>query len=138
MLRLYPENAIVWVHMGLSRELTAMDAAWHVELMMSMLERYSNLMLDLSWRVIDDAYFATPEDRAVYVPFLNAYSDRILPGTDFLASRDKALDVYRRELEVTSRINRHLSDAAFRNIALGENYFRLLALEYEAPLVCSN
>ena len=138
VLRLYPENAIVWVHMGLSRELTAMDAAWHVELMMSMLERYSNLMLDLSWRVIDDAYFATPEDRAVYVPFLNAYSDRILPGTDFLASRDKALDVYRRELEVTSRINRHLSDAAFRNIALGENYFRLLALEYEAPLVCSN
>ena len=138
VLRLYPENAIVWVHMGLSRELTAMDAAWHVELMMSMLEHYSNLMLDLSWRVIDDAYFATPEDRAVYVPFLNAYSDRILPGTDFLASRDKALDVYRRELEVTSRINRHLSDAAFRNIALGENYFRLLALEYEAPLVCSN
>ena len=84
----------------------AANAAWHVELMMPMLERYSNLMLDLSWRVIDDAHFATPEDRAVYVPFLNAYSDRILPGTDFLASRDKALDVYRRELEVTSRINR--------------------------------
>ena len=96
-------------------------------------------MLDLSWRVINDAYFATPEDRAVYVPFLNAYSDRMLPGTDFLASRDKDLpDVYRTELEVTRRINRYLSDAAFRNIALGANYFRLLALEYEAPLVCSN
>ena len=36
ILRLYPENAIVWVHMGLSRELTAMAAAGHVELMMSM------------------------------------------------------------------------------------------------------
>ena len=67
----------------------------------------------------------------MYVPFLNAYSDRMLPGTDFLASRDKDVDVYRTELEVTSRINRYLSDAAFRNIALGENYFRLLALEYD-------
>ena len=59
-----------------------------------------HLMLDLSWRVIDNAGFAAPEDRAVYAPLLNTYSDRMLPGTDFLASRDKALD------------------AAFRNIAL--------------------
>ena len=50
---------------------------------------------------------------------LNAFSDRILPGTDFLASRDKDLDVYREELEVTGRIHRHLDDVAFRNIALG-------------------
>ena len=97
-----------------------------------------HLILDLSWRVINDAGFAIPEDRAVYVPFLNADSDRMLPDTDFLASRDKALEVYRTELEVTSRINRHLSAAAFRNIALGANDFRLLALEYEAPSVGSN
>ena len=138
VLRLYPKNAIVWVHMGLSRELTAMAAEQHVALMRSMLDRYPNLMLDLSWRVLNDAYFTTPADRAVYVPFLNAYSDRILPGTDFLASRDKDLDVYRTELEVTSRITRYLSDAAFRNIALGANYFRLLALDYEAPQVCAH
>ena len=138
VLRLYPENVIVWVHMGLSRELTAMAAAQHVALMMSLLDRHPNLMLDLSWRVLNDAYFTTPEDRAVYVPFLNAYSDRMLPGTDFLASRDKDVDVYRTELEVTSRINRYLSDTAFRNIALGANYFRLLALEYEAPRVCAD
>ena len=138
VLCLYPENVIVWVHMGLSRELTAMAAAQHVALMMSLLDRHPNLMLDLSWRVLNDAYFTTPEDRAVYVPFLNAYSDRMLPGTDFLASRDKDVDVYRTELEVTSRINRYLSDAAFRNIALGANYFRLLALEYEAPRVCAD
>ena len=138
VLCLYPENVIVWVHMGLSRELTAMAAAQHVALMMSLLDRHPNLMLDLSWRVPNDAYFTTPEDREVYVPFLNTYSDRMLPGTDFLASRDKDVDVYRTELEVTSRINRYLSDAAFRNIALGENYFRLLALEYEAPRVCAD
>ena len=133
----HPENAIVWVHMGLSRELTGMDPARHVALMTSMLERHPNLMLDITWRVIDDAYFSTPKGRAAYVPFLNAYSARILPGTDFLASSDKDLDVYREELEVTSRILGHLDDEAFRNIALGENYFRLLGLDYEAPPVCS-
>ena len=137
VLRRYPDNAIVWVHMGLSRELTGMEPTRHVELMASLLDRHPNLMLDIAWRVIDDAYFSTPAGRDAYVPFLNTYSERILPGTDFLASRDKDFDVYRTELEVTSRINRHLDDDAFRNIALGENYFRLLNLEYEAPPVCA-
>ena len=137
VLRRYPDNAIVWVHMGLSRELTGMEPTRHVELMASLLDRHPNLMLDIAWRVIDDAYFSTPAGRDAYVPFLNTYSERILPGTDFLASRDKDFDVYRTELEVTSRINRHLDDHAFRNIALGENYFRLLNLEYEAPPVCA-
>ena len=136
VLEAYPDNPIVWVHMGLSRELTTMDPARHAELMASMLERHPNLMLDITWRVLDDAYFSTPEGRAAYVPFLNAHSERILPGTDFLASRDKDFDVYREELEVNSRILGHLDDEAFRNIALGENYFRLLGLGYEAPLVC--
>ena len=136
VLSRYPDNPIVWVHMGLSRELTGMDPARHAALMTSMLERHPNLMLDITWRVIDDAYFSTPEGRAAYVPFLNAHSERILPGTDFLASRDKDLEVYREELEVTSRILGHLDDEAFRNIALGGNYFRLLGLDYEAPRVC--
>ena len=137
VLNTYPDNPIVWVHMGLSRELTTMDPVQHAELMASMLERHPNLMLDITWRVLDDAYFSTPEGRAAYVPFLNAHSERILPGTDFLASRDKDFDVYREELEVNSRILGHLDDEAFRNIALGENYFRLLGLDYEAPPVCT-
>ena len=136
VLRRYPDNAIVWVHMGLSRELTRMEPARHVELLTAMLENHPNLMLDIAWRVLEDAYFSTADGQAAYVPFLNAHAERILPGTDFLASRDKGLDVYRTELEVTSRINRALNDDAFRNIALGQNYFRLLGLDYEAPPVC--
>ena len=137
VLRRYPDNAVVWMHMGLSRELTAMDPARHVALLSSLLDRHPNLMLDVAWRVLDDAYFSTPEGRAAYVPFLNAHSERIIPGTDFLASRDKDLAVYRTELEVTGRIHQYLNDRAFRNIALGENYFRLLDLDYEAPPVCA-
>ena len=94
-------------------------------------------MLDISWRVLDDAYFSDPEARAPFVRFLNEYSERILPGTDFLASRDKNFEVYRTELEVTSRILRYLDDTAFRNIALGRNYIRLLGLDYTAPRICA-
>ena len=137
VLRRYPDNAIVWMHMGLSRELTTMDPARHVALLSSLLDRHPHLMLDIAWRVLDDAYFSTPDGRAAYVPFLNAHSERILPGTDFLASRDKDFEVYRTELEVTGRIHRHLDDRAFRNIALGDNYFRLLGLDYQAPPVCA-
>ena len=132
----YPDNKIVWMHMGLSRELTTFPAADHIELMSSMLDRYPNLMLDITWRVIDDAYFSREDYQPLYVDFLNEYSERILPGTDFLASSDKDFEVYRTELEVTSRILAFVDDEAFRNIALGGNYFRLLGLDYEAPRMC--
>ena len=137
VLARYPDNKIVWMHMGLSREVgTRLDAREHISLMRRQLDRNPNLMLDITWRVIDDHYFSKTEFQPLYVDFLNEYSDRILPGTDFLASRDKDLGVYREELAVTSRILRHVDDNAFRNIALGQNYFRLLDLDYEAPPVC--
>lgn len=132
----YPDNKIVWMHMGLSRELTTFPAADHIALMSSMLDRHPNLMLDITWRVIDDAYFSREDYQPLYVDFLNEYSERILPGTDFLASSDKDFEVYRSELEVTSRILAFVDDEAFRNIALGGNYFRLLGLDYEAPRIC--
>jgi hypothetical protein len=136
VLERYPDNRIVWMHMGLSLELKSLPAAEHIELMSSMLDRHPNLMLDITWRIIDDNYFSNAGYQPLYVDFLNEYSTRILPGTDFLASSNKDFEVYREELKVTSRILALLSDEAFRNIALGENYFRLLELEYEAPRVC--
>ncbi len=137
VLNRYPDNPIVWMHMGLSRELTTMPGADHIALMESMLNRYPNLMLDITWRVIDDSYFSRPDEQELYVEFLNRHSERILPGTDFLASSNKDFEVYRAELEVTSRILQFLNDEAFRNIALGGNYFRLLGLDHEALPVCA-
>ncbi len=137
VLRLYPDNKIIWMHLGLSRELTIIDVNNHIAVLQSLLDRYPNLMLDIAWRVIDDNYFSDPKLRVQYVPFLNTYSDRILPGSDFVASINKNFEVYQEELEVTSRIIRYLDNDAFRNIALGENYFRLLGLDEKAPVVCS-
>ena len=137
VLRTYPENTIVWMHLGLSRELLTLDAGNHVAILASVLERYPNAMLDISWRILEDHVFADPVRRAVYVDFLNAHSERILPGTDFVASAHLGFEDYRSELRATGRILRYLDDTAFRNIALGRNYFRLLDLDYEAPPVCA-
>tara|TARA_R110000782_G_scaffold62155_5_gene127836 strand:- start:1739 stop:2857 length:1119 start_codon:yes stop_codon:yes gene_type:complete len=136
VLRLYPRNKIVWVHMGLSAQLTSYSAEQHIAIVKSLLDDNPNLMIDISWRVIYDNYFRELESRDLYVNFLNEYSDRVLPGTDFVALHTKDFQMYRKELEVTSRINLWLDDEAFRNIALGENYFRLLKLDYSAPQIC--
>ena len=136
VLKLYPDNKIVWVHMGLSKELSAFDPAKHIQIMKHFLDSNKNLMLDISWRVINDNYFNTTQSRDQYVTFFNDYSDRILPGTDFVAARTKDYAVYEEELEVNSLINQYLSDEAFRNIALGQNYIRLLNLDYQAPQIC--
>jgi len=98
VLDLYPDNSVVWMHMGLSLELTTLPAADHIALMQSMLDRHPNLMLDITWRVVDDHYFSKAEYQPLYVDFLNEYSERILPGTDFLASSNKSFEVYKTEL----------------------------------------
>ena len=137
VLRLHPDNNVVWMHLGLSRELTKVDAEEHIRIMGELLGRHPNLLLELSWRVIDDSVFTDANTRASYAAFINAHSERFLPGTDFVASANKTFAVYRDELEVTGRIHRELDDNAFRNIALGQNYFRLLGLPHEAPAVCA-
>jgi hypothetical protein len=133
VLKKYPDNKIVWAHMGLSKELSKMDPKQHIAIMKKALDASPNLYLDISWDVLYNAYH---EYGADFVAFFNAYPDRILPGSDFVAAGNKPDEQYAKELEVTSRVNRVLNDEAFRKIALGENYFRLLNLDYQAPEIC--
>ena len=131
VLNTYPNNKIIWAHMGLSKGLIQMYPDKHIELMQEYLDRFPNLMLDISWDILEKNYFSKYRSR--YVDFFNAYSTRILPGSDFVAASTKNFTVYREELQRTSAIFEFLDDRAFRNIALGENYFQLLGLDYEAP-----
>jgi predicted TIM-barrel fold metal-dependent hydrolase len=134
VLKQYPDNKIVWAHMGLSKELSRMDPKQHVAIMSELLDKYPNLYLDISWDVLYNSYHQWGN---IFIPFFNEYSARILPGSDFVAAGSKNYDEYARELEITSRALRALNDEAFRNIALGENYFRMLGLDYQAPPVCA-
>ncbi|MFI9507892.1 amidohydrolase family protein [Nocardia sp. NPDC052566] len=137
ILSLYPNNKIVWAHMGLSKELTTVDPDAHIGTVERMLDQHPNLTVDLSWRVLEDEYFSKPGARAKYAAFLDRHPTRAIPGTDFVASDNKDYAVYEEELNVTSRINKELGDEAFRDIALGQNYFRLLGSNESAPRVCA-
>jgi predicted TIM-barrel fold metal-dependent hydrolase len=133
VLKTYPDNKIVWAHMGLSKELTRMDANQHVATMKALLDEYPHLMLDISWDVLYNAYRPWGE---VFIKFFNDYSTRILPGSDFVAAGTKEYATYENELEITSRGLRLLTNEAFRNIALGENFFRFTGIDYQAPQIC--
>lgn len=135
-LRLYPNNKIVWVHMGLSKELSHTDPDEHIAHMQGVLDRSPNLMLDITWRLINDNYFTDPDMRAKYLAFLEKNSNRILPGTDFAASHKKSYAVYKNEVLANSDIFGDLSNKAFRNIALGQNYFNITGMDYIAPQIC--
>lgn len=136
VLARYPDNPIVWVHMGLSREQTKLDPQLHIAILSRLLDANPNLMLDISWRVLYEAYFRHAAIREQYVAFFNRYPKRILTGSDFVAAKGYQQRDYKREVEINSRINQYLDDEAFRYIALGQNYFDLMKLDYQAPEVC--
>lgn len=139
VLRRYPNNTIIWMHMGLSRELTTMDSNHHIAVMSRYLNANPNLYLDLSWTVLSEAYFADPQQRRNYVAFINRYPDRLIAGTDFVAAANKDFNTYKREAEVTGSIFAEINDQAFRQIVLGQTYFALMpgmAERFEAPPVC--
>jgi len=136
ILETYPDNIILWHHLGLSKELKELKPKRHIKILQTLLEAHPNLYLDISWRVLYDNYFSKEKSRALYVDFFNEYSTRILPGTDFVAAANKTADIYKEEVEINSDILKDIDDEAFRNIALGQNYFNLLGLPYRAPEVC--
>jgi hypothetical protein len=136
VLRRYPDNRIVWMHLGLSKELTTVDPREHIQLLESYLRRYPKLSFDISWRVLYDQMFKDPAKRNLYVAFLNRWPSRFIPGTDFVAAAGKTEQIYREELILTSSILADVNNEAYRRIALGQNYFELAGLDAVAPPVC--
>ena len=138
VLASYPDNKIIWLHMGLSKELSNIDPDRHIAILQQLLDQYPYLMLDLSWRVIYDEYFKYPKKRAKYVTFINKNYSRFLTGTDFVASDNETFESYKTEVEVTSYINQFLDDNTFRHVALGMNYYQLLGVDKRVEEICSN
>ena len=134
ILKLYPNNKIIWAHMGISKELTNLSVKRHIAMMERFLKQDKNFYLDISWRVLQDIQFK--KDMKAYTQFLDRYSTRIITGTDFVGSRNKNYLNYKQDLDVTSKILKGLNNQAYRNIVLGENYIKLLHLPLNAPKVC--
>lgn len=138
VLERYPDNIIIWMHLGMSREQRDMEPRQHTRILSEMMDEYPKLWVDISWSVLYDYYFSDPSRRPFYVDFLNQYSQRVLTGTDIVASEHTGFSEYERELEHNSYINQFLDDDAFRNIALGQNYFTLMGMDETAPAICTD
>ncbi len=136
VLTSYPENKIIWPHLGISKELTSLEPEAHVALMDRLLDQHANLYFDLSWRVLYDQLFHEPEIRALYVDLLNRRALRFIPGTDFVAAGNKSLAIYKQEQLVNSAILTEVDDETYRTIGLGQSYFDLFGLDFQAPPVC--
>lgn len=136
ILQSYPDNVIVWMHLGMSREQTDMDPVEHHQLLRQLMEAHPNLWLDISWNVLYDYYFRDEQRRPHYVALLNDYASRTLTGTDLVANERTRYEHYERALYQNSYINQYLSDEAFRYIALGQSYYELLGLNEVAPEIC--
>ena len=135
-LKKYPSNKIVWLHLGISSEQKTIPPTEHIAILTEMLQTYHNLYLDTSWGVLEENYFS--KHRQQYAAFINLYSERIISGSDYVAYKNKAPYNYTGELKTASEMNKYVSDAAFRNIALGQTYLSLLGLTgtYNAPQIC--
>ncbi|CAK9038814.1 Diatom spindle kinesin-1, partial [Durusdinium trenchii] len=150
VLETYPDNKIIWVHMaGLSKQLNPQLASSlallqrpvtiedHVSMIEERLNKHPKLSIDLSWDILYDELYSSKSEERPYVNLINKYPSRFLSGSDHVASADKIEETYRNEVNKTSAIYRDLSDTAFRNIALGQNYFDLIGLNFTAPAICA-
>jgi hypothetical protein len=136
VLRLYPNNIIVWMHLGLSKQLKTLSPEKHVELLDKILSENPNLYFDISWSVLYNQEFKDPKKRLPYVELLNKWPKRFLPGTDFISAIKNNEKDYKKELKLTSSIFKDVNDDAFRRIALGQNYFDISKSKYVAPSIC--
>jgi hypothetical protein len=136
VLRLYPNNIIVWVHLGLCQELTNIDPTEHIQIMAELLSKHKYLYFDMSWRILYDQVFKDREKRKKYVSLFNSFPRRFLTGTDYVNSITKSEDDYREELRVTSIVMQDLNDEAYRYICLGQNYLDIIGSRYKAPRIC--
>ena len=115
--------------MGLSRELTQIPVDKHINILKSFLDKYPNLYINISWRIIYDNYFIHEDKMMKYVEFFNTYYNRILPASDFVGSIDKTYSIYAEESYITSYVLQFVDNRAFRHIALGQNFIDLFKIE---------
>lgn len=110
VLRLYPANKIIWVHMaGISKQLNPQLALLqqpvtiqsHVKLIEERLQKYPKLFIDLSWDVLYDELYASPTEESQYVRLINKYPRRFISGSDHLASASKTESIYSGQLSRT-------------------------------------
>ena len=79
MLQRFPQTVFVWAHCGISRRV--FHKSYH-EMVSTLLDRYPNLHVDISWVVYDDVICNMLEPKKHWVEVINRYADRFSLGSD--------------------------------------------------------
>lgn len=136
VLTSFPANKIVWLHMGISPEQTKLSAEQHLKILQTRLDQSPNLYIDISWKILNKQYNKSTNSKQQYVDFFNRNYHKILTGSDFVATDKKKLIDYKNSVRNNSDILKFIDNRAFKYIVLGQNYFDLLQLNYQAPPIC--
>jgi len=85
-LRAFPRTVFVWAHCGISRRV--FHKQYH-EMVSELLDRYSNLNVDISWVVYDDVICAPPLlPKKHWVEVIERHPDRFCLGSDLCGHFD--------------------------------------------------
>jgi len=79
ILERFPATQFVWAHCGISRRVFHKN--YH-EMVSGLLDRYSNLYVDISWVVYDDVICCALEPKRHWLDMINRYADRFCLGSD--------------------------------------------------------
>lgn len=136
VLTRYPNNIVIWLHMGISKEQLNLPIKQHIEILRRRLSTYPKLYIDLSWQILQENYFNSDKNRQLYVDLIHQFPDRFITGSDIVTSKQTKYTHYKGTLFKNSALFPLLNDNAFRLVFLGRNYFKLAKLPYVAPMVC--
>lgn len=81
VFEIYFDNKIVWVYMGLLKELILMDFNKYVVIMKDLFDCYLVLMFDIFWDVLFNVYYQWGD---IFIVFFNEYFICIFFGFDFV------------------------------------------------------
>ena len=77
ILARFPKTVFVWAHCGVSRRVSHKN--YH-EMVATLLDRYPNLNVDISWVVYDDVMTLSLEPKKHWLATIHAHADRFCPG----------------------------------------------------------
>merc|ERR1712086_477040 len=123
VLELYPDNKIVWLHLGLCVELSEFTGGpqQHIAVLEQALSSHKHLRLDLSWDVLWNDHFQKPERQPFYILFIR--KSAITPfATSLLANPTLNYSICRSQLRwcVDIQNNRQLGPlGSFWNLLNG-------------------
>jgi len=99
VLHNFPRTQMVWAHCGMSRRVFHKN--YH-DMVPLLLDKYSNLSVDISWVVYDDVVCLNLEPKKHWIRTIENYRDRFMLGSDLCGHFDhlgKTLARYNRLLE---------------------------------------